>query len=114
MKSLLLILALMIGSFSYSQTTSNVFTEEWYESIDEPINFITYKNRCSVTIQFRVYRGFEENYSVTLVNSKGIKVWEGKLKKVDEIDISNIYEGVYILTVTDSGGNSMSKEVVIG
>ena len=106
----------MIGSFSYSQTTdtSNVFTEEWYASLDEPIDFITYKRKCDVTIQFRVYRGFDECYFVTLVNSKGVKVWEGSLKQVDEIDISNIYEGVYTLTATDSGGNSMSKEVVIG
>ncbi len=117
MKSLLLILALFIGSFSFSQQTldtNSVFNDEWYESLDQPINFITYKRRCDVTIQFRIYRGDEETYSVSLTNSNGIKVWEGDLKQVDEIDISNIYEGVYILTALDSKGNSMSKEVVIG
>jgi hypothetical protein len=41
-------------------------------------------------------------------------VWEGQLKKIDEIDISNIYEGIYIIKAIDSEGNSMSKEVIIG
>ena len=116
MKSLLLILILFIGSISYSQTTtknSSIY-DEWYASLDEPVNFITYKRRCEVTIQFRVYRGFEETYSVTLTNSKGVIVWKGQLKKIDEIDISNIYEGIYIIKAIDSEGNSMSKEVIIG
>ena len=122
MKSLLLILALLLGSISYSQTdttqtdTSNteVYDEDWYESLDEPVNFITYRRRCEVTIQFRIYRGFEETYSVTLTNTKGTVVWTGELAQVDEIDISGIYQGVYTLTATDSEGNSMAKEVVIG
>lgn len=124
MKSLLLILAMIIGSFSYSQTDTTIidttktspgiFDEEWYASLDEPINFITYRRRCEVTIQFRIYRGVEETYSVTLTNSKGLVVWKGELKQIDEIDISGIYQGIYVLTATDSEGNSMCKEVVIG
>jgi len=122
MKSLLLILALLLGSISYSQTdttqtdtlNTNVYDEDWYASLDEPINFITYRRRCEVTIQFRIYRGIEETYTVTLTNSKGSIIWTGELLQVDEIDISGVYHGVYILTATDSEGNSMAKEVVIG
>lgn len=133
MKSLLLILALFIGSFSYSQSNktttklsfdewintknnipSDIFDEEWYASLDEPINFITYRRRCEVTIQFRIYRGFEETYTVVLTNKNGLVVWKGELKQIDEIDISYLYKGIYTLTATDSGGNSMDKEVIIG
>jgi len=120
MKSLLLILALLLGSISYSQTDtskndqSQIYDEEWYASLDEPVNFITYRRKCEVTIQFRIYRGFEETYTVTLTNTKGTVVWVGELNQVDEIDISGIYQGVYILTATDCNGKSMAKEVIIG
>ena len=117
MKSLLLMLALFIGSsFSFSQTldTNSVYNDEWYESLDEPVNFITFKDKCEVTIQFRIYRGQEEFYNVTLTNSNGVAVYEGRLKQVDEIDVSNVYEGVYTITACDDEGNSITKTIIIG
>jgi uncharacterized protein YpmB len=113
MKTILFMLSLLFSNLSFSQN-SEVYTEEWYKSLEEPINFITFRRTCETTIQFRVYRGDEESYKVTLINSNGKEVCEIELKPEDEIDISNFYHGVYLLKAEDSKGNSITKEIIIG
>lgn len=113
MKTILFTLSLLFSSLSFSQN-SEVYTEEWYQSLEEPINFITYRRTCETTIQFRIYRGSEETYKVTLINSNGKEVFHVELKPEDEIDISNFYHGVYYIKAEDSQGNSITKEVIIG
>lgn len=110
MKAMLLSLFLFLSFSTFSQ----VYDEDWYSSIEEPINFIIYKRNCESTIQFRIYRGDKDTYKVSIKNSKGVVVRTEELKKIDEIDISNIYPGVYTITAEDYEGNIISKELIIG
>ena len=113
MKTILFTLSLLFSFVSFSQN-SEVYTEEWHQSLNEPINFITFRRTCETTIQFRVYRGDEESYKITLINSSGVEVCEVNLKPEDEIDVSNFYHGVYLLKAEDSQGNTITKEIIIG
>lgn len=113
MKTILFTLSLLFSNLSFSQNSA-VYTSEWYSSLEEPINFITFRRACETTIQFRIYRGNEENYKVTLINSNGKEVYEVELRPEDEIDISNFYHGIYLIKAEDSKGNSITKEIIIG
>ena len=123
MNKLLLILCLVVTTFSFSQIdtttidttdTNLVFNDDWYASLDEPVNFITYRRRCEETVQFRIYRGQEETYQVTITNHKNVVVFEGELKQVDEINVSGFYHGIYTIMAVDSYGNTITKELIIG
>jgi uncharacterized protein YpmB len=112
MKTILFTLGLLFSTITFSQ--NSVYDENWYQSLEEPINFITFKKPCGNSIQFRIYRGSEETYKVTLINSKGKEVCRINLRPEDEIDVSNLYHGVYYLKAEDSKGNSITKEIIIG
>jgi uncharacterized protein YpmB len=110
MKAVLLSLLFLLPFYIFSQT---IYDEEWYNSIEEPINFIIYKRKCETAIQFRIYRGFEESYKVYLLKEDKI-VYETELKEIDEFDISKFYPGIYSIKVEDKKGNSITKELIIG
>jgi hypothetical protein len=114
MRRILLTFCLILGtSLSYSQT-SEVYTPEWYSSLDERINFITFIKPCEKILQFRVYRGVSDNYNICIKNCSGKTVYETTLKGVDQIDISGFYQGVYFITADDGKGNYITKEIIIG
>lgn len=113
MKTLLFTLSLLISTLAISQN-SEVYNQEWYQSLEEPINFITFKEPCKNTLQLRVYRGNQESYTLRLYNTKGIEVLNTQVGQSDEIDISRYYQGVYQIRLEDNQGNAICKEVVIG
>lgn len=113
MKTILFTLGLLFSTLSFSQN-SDVYNEEWYNSLESPIEFIVFKRSCESTVQFRIYRGSEETYKVSIINCNGKVVYQTDLKKVDGIDISTFYHGVYYIKAEDSKGNSITREIIIG
>lgn len=117
MKKLLIFTLFLLSKFGFSQTTpdysykldTTIFNSEWRNSLIEPINFITFqKPSHPQKVEFRIYRGCEENYHVTLSDRIGTVVFQSELKSSDQIDISNLKLGFYTITVSD-GRNSLTK-----
>lgn len=113
MKAILFTLFLAASHLSFSQN-SVVYDQEWYSSLDQPINFIIFKRTCETTVQFRIYRGNEQKYKVTLIGCNGKQVRVITLNPEDEIDVSDLYHGIYYIKAEDSKGNSITKEIIIG
>lgn len=113
MKSILFTLCLLFSTLSFSQN-SEVYNDEWYNSLERPIEFITFKRNCETKMQFRIYRGSEETYKVSITNCLGKLVYRSELKQIDEIDISIFYPGFYYIKAEDNKGNSITKEIIIG
>jgi len=123
MKKILLSLVLL-SSLSFSQIDvkpkplgylePNVFDKEWFESLKEKINFITFTrfNQKRI-IQFRIYRGNDELYTVHITNSVGNKIYTYKVKQEDQIDVSDLEGGVYLITAEDSNDNKITKKLTI-
>lgn len=124
MKKILLTLILISISFVYSQTSKqlevepeisyylepNVFTPEWKESLKEKINFITFVNSKNRSlIEFRIYRGDKEKYKVSIYDLFGKKFIECDLKQFDQINISELPNGIYFITAKDDDKNTATK-----
>ena len=114
MKKLLLILMLLFTSTSFSQFEDPIYDSEWYESLDEKINFIIFPNPTdSRTIQFRIYRGFEETYNVLITDISGKIVYENILKPEDEMYLDDLMAGVYFVISFDNEGNQIAKKLIL-
>lgn len=116
MKKILLTLVLL-ANILFAQpksikVDSDVFNNEWFESLKDPINFITFNSQNSKKLEFRVYRGSDTCYHVTIKNPIGYEVFIGDLKEIDRIDIS-ILSGVYYITAEDSKENKITKIITI-
>lgn len=115
MKKILLILVLFLCvSFTdiYPKNDeSNVFNYEWLQSLKEPINFITFSSKSDI-LQFRIYRGSDINYKVSIKTPFGDEVFNGILKEVDQVNTSKLI-GVYYITAVDSKGNKITKRLFI-
>lgn len=109
MKAMLLLLLFLLPLSSFSQ----IYEEDWYKSLEEPINFIIYKRKCETIVQFRIYRGFEETYKVFILKDEKV-IYQTELKEIDEFDINSFYPGIYAIKAEDSKGNSITKELIIG
>lgn len=113
MKTILFTLFVLISTSTFSQN-KEIYNDEWYSSLETPIEFITFRRQCESKIQFRIYRGLDENYKVSIINSKGDVICEKMLKREDELDISRFYHGIYYIKAEDSKGNCITKEIIIG
>lgn len=115
MKKILLILVLFVCvSFTdiYPKNDeSNVFNYGWFQSLKEPINFITFSSKSDI-LQFRIYRGSDINYKVSIKTPFGDEVFNGILKEVDQINTSKL-NGVYYITAIDSKDNNITKIIYL-
>lgn len=116
MKNLLIFALLLICKFSVSQNIDYsstldtlIFNSEWRESLNEPLNFITFRKQSQPDkIQFRIYRGSQLSYDVKVLDVSGLVLFNSQLKQEDQIDISGLIPGFYIITVSD-GRNILTK-----
>jgi hypothetical protein len=117
MKKILLTLMTLIGLTSYSQTDTSsyyldpeIFDNEWRLSLKEKINFITFhKPRYSNNLEFRIYRGEELEYEVSIFNNTGQVIRTYKLKPSDNMDLESLEKGVYFIIVKDKNENKITK-----
>jgi len=121
MKKVLLTLMTIIGFTLYSQTDTNsdylnpeIFDNEWRLSLNEKINFITFhKPRTSNNLEFRIYRGEEEEYYISIINKMGEIVLNCKLKPSDNIDLGSLKSGVYFIIARDKKENKIIKIITV-
>ncbi|CAG7580513.1 MAG: putative transport protein [uncultured marine phage] len=119
MKKLLFILFLFITSISFSQDTTStaeaeIFNEEWWESLDQKVNFVVFPNPTTKRIiQFRIYRGDCEEYNVYITDQSGKLVYEDVLKKEDEMDLNGLTFGVYFIEAVDLDGNRVTNKIFL-
>lgn len=113
MKRTLLALMLFFTPLVFAQN-SEVYNDEWYASLDEKINFIVFPNPTEErTIQFRIYRGFEETYHVKVTDATGKLVYDETLNRSDQLDLSHLLRGVYYISASDDEGNQVFKVLVL-
>ena len=92
----------------------DIFTNEWLLSLKEKINFITFtKSSNRKIIEFRIYRGDADSYTVHITNTVGNKTYTYKLKPEDKIDISDLECGIYLITAEDSNDNKITKRITV-
>ena len=116
MKNLLFILFLFISSMSFSQVTdtNSVYNEEWWVSLDEKVNFIVYPNPTEKRIiQFRIYRGDCDQYTVYVTDQSGKLVYEKVLGREDEMDLTGLTFGVYFIEAVDADGNRKTNKIFL-
>lgn len=91
-----------------------IFNSEWFLSLKEKINFITFtKSNNKKIIEFRIYRGDADTYKVNITNTVGNKTYTYNLKQEDQIDVSNLEGGVYLITAEDSNENKITKRITV-
>lgn len=113
MKKVLFVLMLLFSSSGFTQN-EEIYDDEWYVSLDETINFVIFPNPTEErTIQFRVYRGFEESYSVKVTDATGKMVYEQNLCRYDELNLEHLKRGVYYVTACDEYGNQVIKRLIL-
>jgi hypothetical protein len=117
MKNLLLILFLFITSISFSQdttSTAEVYNEDWWESLDEKVNFVVFPNPTDKrVVQFRIYRGDCDEYTVYVTDQSGKLVYEKLLKREDEMDLTGLTFGIYFVESVDIEGNRMTNKIFL-
>jgi hypothetical protein len=114
MKKILLAIMLFFSSLVFSQLEDEIYNEEWYASLDEKINFIVFPNPTEErTIQFRIYRGFADQYKVRVNDATGKMVYEETLCRSDALDLNHLNRGVYHVTATDEEGNQIFKKLIL-
>ena len=59
---------------------TTLYTKEWHEKIDSPLEFIIFPNPTKEVINLRVYRGKSENYQVTIYDQLGRIILQKKYK----------------------------------
>lgn len=104
------LLLLILPNFGNAQS-SDIFTEEWYEKIESPLEFIVFPNPSNNTINLRVYRGQSENYSIKISTSLGKILYQNTCKKEDKIYLPEITDGIYIVEVIND--NVSKSEILI-
>lgn len=110
MKNFIFTLLLLLPIFGNAQ--SSLFTEEWHEKIESPLEFIVFPNPTNNnTINLRVYRGQSENYSIEISTSLGKVLYQNSCKKEDRIYLPEITDGIYIVEVTND--NVSKSEILI-
>lgn len=77
----------------------DLFDEEWYLNLENPLAFIFFPNPSNDDINIRVYRTNSTEHSVIIHNTLGQIVFEDDIKKEDKISINNLEKGIYFLTV---------------
>lgn len=78
----------------------SIFTDEWHEKLDSHLEFIAFPNPTKQLVNVRIYRGQSDNYLVNVYDQLGKIILTKSISKEDQIDISNLSPGVYILEVT--------------
>lgn len=111
MKKFIFALLILILPNIGSAQSSDIFTEEWYEKIESPLEFIVFPNPANNTINLRVYRGQSENYSIRISTSLGKILYENSCEREEKIYLPEITNGVYIVEVIND--NISKSEILI-
>ena len=111
MKKILLILALLCTTITFSQDTTTVsywdtFDQEWYDKLDSPLEYIVYKNTTTGLYSVRVYRGSSEEHYVVLKDQYGDLVYKEIIGTEGELDLSFLPCGNYIIELKNKEGLS--------
>jgi len=98
-----------------SDTTymEDLFDDEWKESLNKPLDFIIFPNPTEGNLEFRIFRGNDEYYLVTIFNKIGMIVYNGLKEKEDSINLTNLESGTYSIKVTDNQGNTVIRQLII-
>lgn len=115
MKRVLFIIAFLCNTISFSQDTSLVsywstFDTEWYDKLDSPLEYIVYKNIETDLYSVRVYRGDSEEHYVLIKDQYGEIVYTEIIGREEEIDLSFLPCGNYIIEIKNK--NSISSQIL--
>ena len=101
MKTLLIPLFLLISPIVNSQE-NNVFDGEWYQKLESELEYIIFPNPSEEKLNIRIYRSNSTEHSLYIKNMLGQLVYSCDIKKEDQINITNLKNGIYFLTVYNS------------
>lgn len=110
MGKLILIFSLILSTFSFSQ--DSVFDDEWYEKLDSPLEYIAFPNPSQGELKIRVYRGDDEEHTLTVRNTTGEIVYTAEFGKKEDFDLSEIGKGMFFITVSNASA-TMNQKIVI-
>jgi hypothetical protein len=103
MKKLLILVFLMLFGSAVSQ--ESLFDEEWHQGLGSDLEYICYPSYTNDTLSVRVYRGTSEQHLMTIKNEVGTVVYTQVFSREEDLDLSKLCSGVYVLTVSNDKTN---------
>lgn len=111
MKKLLLLLFLMVFGRVISQESH--FDGGWHQGLVSDLEYICFPSHTTDTLSVRVYRGTSEQYLMTITNELGMVVYTSSFGREDDVDLSRLTSGIYVLTVSNDRTN-LSQVIFVG